>query len=164
MKKLLYTIVIAILLASCTNTSQNLANIELIEKYIKAVETEDYETMESLLAENYLGLGPSYGDSIRKPVALGNWKDNITNLYESISYNKSRNISVNVPDGENKGEWVSNWAELNIKYKDGRGEVTTWANTIYKIENEKIIESITFYNEADVLRQLGYVFINQNDL
>ena len=63
-----------------------------------------------------------------------------------------------------QGEWVSNWAELDITYKNGQGEVTIWANAIYLIENGKIVKSITFYNEADALRQMGYVFINPNDL
>ena len=53
---------------------------------------------------------------------------------------------------------------IKITYKDDRGAVTIWANTIYQIENEKIVKSFTFYNEADALRQLGYVFINPNDL
>ena len=54
------------------------------------------------------------------------------------------------------GDWVSNWAYLTIKYKDGRGPVNVWVNAVYKIENGKIARSRTFYNEADVLRQLGY--------
>lgn len=159
--KYLILAVFGTFLFGCTTNDNSAKNVALINKYVQSVEAEDSETMESLLAENYLGLGPSFGDSIRKPAALENWKDNVANLYESIKYNKSRNIAVTVPDGENKGEWVSNWAELNIKYKDGRGEVTIWANTIYQIENDKIIKSMTFYNEADALRQLGYVFVNQ---
>ena len=31
-------------------------------------------------------------------------------------------------------------------------------------KNGKIIKSLTFYNEADALEQLGYVFINPEDL
>ncbi|MDZ4747926.1 MAG: hypothetical protein SH808_05525 [Saprospiraceae bacterium] len=60
--------------------------------------------------------------------------------------------------GDNNGEWVGNWAELTIGYQDG-GSVTIWANTDYLIENGKIIRSLTFYNEADALRQLGYTII-----
>ena len=54
---------------------------------------------------------------------------------------------------------MSNWAELQIKYKDGEN-VIVLVNSIYLIENDKIVKSFTFYNEADVLEQLGYVFIN----
>jgi len=151
-------------LISCSKIDNSAKNVALIEKYIQSVETVNYEEIASLLDENYLGLGPSYGDSIRKPAALANWKENSENLYESIKYNKSRNAGFTVSEGDNQGDWVSNWSELVITYKDGRGAVTIWANTIYKIENEKIIKSFTFYNEADALRQLGYVFYNPNDL
>ncbi len=119
--------------------------------------------MESLLDDSYYGFGPSYGDSINKDQAVINWKYNVEHLYKSIKYNKSRNAAVIITTGDNQGEWVSNWGELHIVYKDDR-HVTLWANTTYKIENGKIVKSYTFYNEADALEQLGYVFINTNDL
>ena len=165
MKKIGLILVLLIVLSSCNTidkTSEH--NKVLIEKYVQAVENNDTATMESLLAENYEGFGPSVNDNIDKKGAIKNWKENVENLYESIHYSKSRVIAVNVPDGDNKGEWVSNWAELKIVYKKDKKEVTIWANTVYQVENNKIIKSYTFYNEADVLEQLGYVFINPNNL
>jgi hypothetical protein len=139
-------------------------NIALVEKYIAGVENLDYDIMESILADDYQGLGPSIGDSIGKAQVLENWKLNVETLYEKIEYQRSRNTAVTVTTGDNQGEWVSNWAELYIEYKNDRGAVTIWANTIYEIENMQIVKSYTFYNEADALRQLGYVFYNPNDL
>jgi len=165
MKKIVFTLLLATVMVSCSKTDQNIQkNKTLIEKYVSAVENKDTETMVSLLDDNYIGLGPSVNDSINKENAITNWENNLENLYESIQYSKSRVIAVNVPDGENKGEWVSNWAELKIVYKKDKKNVTIWANTVYQIENNKIIKSYTFYNEADVLEQLGFVFINPNDL
>ncbi|HOW25598.1 MAG TPA: hypothetical protein PK711_07995 [Bacteroidales bacterium] len=66
---------------------------------------------------------------------------------------------MTIPEGDNKGEWVANWAELRIVCKNDRGSVTIWANTNYLIENGKIAKSITYYNEADALLQLGYRWI-----
>lgn len=134
-----------------------------VESYIEAVENLDYEIMESLLDDNYLGLGPSFGDSINKTQAVENWKYLVDNLYESIKYNRSRNAAVSVYEGENQGDWVSNWAELTIHYQNSGKSVTIWANSIYQIENGKIVKSYTFYNEADAFRQLGYVFIDLDD-
>jgi hypothetical protein len=165
MKKSVLILLMFALLASCTpQTNSSAENVELIKKYVEAVELNDTAVMENLLADDYLGLGPSVNDSIDKTGAIANWKENIGNLYESIKYSKSRILSTNVPDGENKGEWVSNWAELKIVYKKDQKEVTVWTNTVYKIENNKISKSLTFYNEADVLKQLGYVFINPDNL
>ena len=165
MKNFIYLFIAFGLLVSCSQSNRNEEkNIALVEKYIQAVENLDHDAMGSLLADDYMGYGPSYGDSINKVDAITNWKKNVDNLYESIKYNKSRNIAVSVPDGENSGEWVSNWAELNIKYKEDFGEVNIWANSIYKIENGKIVKSFTFYNEADALEQLGYVFVYFDEL
>jgi len=166
MKKIGLTLLLLIVvLSSCSTTDQNLEkNKILVEKYVTAVENMDTATMELLLADNYEGFGPSVNDNIDKKGAIESWKENVENLYESIHYSKSRVIAVNVPDGENKGEWVSNWAELKIVYKKDKKEVIIWANTIYQIEKNMIAKSYTFYNEADVLEQLGYVFINPNNL
>jgi len=155
----LFALLIITLTGCSDSNKKSEANIALIGKYVSAVENMDYETMASLLADNYIGYGPSYNDSIGKDQALDNWKFNVENLYQSIKYNKSRNAAVTIPTGPNKGDWVSNWGELHIVYKNNLGEVTIWANTIYKIEKGKIIKSYTFYNEADALRQLGYIFV-----
>jgi len=164
MRHLILVLGLGISLLSCSRQSSNEENVQLIDRYVKAVEDLDYGAMETLLDDDYLGLGPSYGDSIRKPEAIQNLKSNIENLYESIEYDRSRNLAVHVPDGPDKGDWVSNWAELTIQYKNSGKMVKVWANSIYKVHEGKIVKSMTFYNEADVLEQLGYVFINPDDL
>ncbi len=161
MKKLIILTALAIGLTACTsdNTKQQAENIELVKGYVAAVENLDFESMGNYLDVNYLGMGPSYGDSIGKMEAVENWQWCVENLYEKISYTRSKFAAVTIPDGDNKGEWVANWAEMNIVFQDSIGEVTVWANSNYLIENGKIKRSITFYNEADVLRQLGFVMV-----
>ena len=93
MKKLI-TVMIAVsaILIGCTNGPENSKqNLELIEKYVQSVENLDYETMEAVLDDNYMGYGPSINDSITKNLAVENWKQNVEFLYESIKYEKSRN-------------------------------------------------------------------------
>lgn len=162
MKKTLLLLLLLAVTVSCTTVDKNSeSNIALVEKYIQAVENLDSEAMGMLLDDDYIGYGPSYGHSIDKENAINNWKESSANLYKSIKYTKSRNIAVSIPDGENKGEWVTNWAELNIVYIKDEAEVTLWANTIYQIENDKVVKSYTIYNEADALNQLGYIFIKE---
>ena len=165
MKNLILIVAMIICLAACTSNAEKnrMENIDLVKSYVKSVENMDFEAMGKFLDDNYLGLGPSYGDSISKNEAIESWKSNVTNLYGKIHYNRSRFASVTIPEGDNKGEWVSNWAELKIVYKDGMDSVTIWANSNYLIENGKIARSITFYNEADVLRQLGYKMVPAGD-
>lgn len=160
MKNLFLIAILTTLFWSCNSTDSTKKNIELIESYIEAVENLDYEVMDLVLDDQYLGIGPSKGDSINKENAIKNWKQNINELYEKIEYSKSKNIAVITSEGE----WVSNWADLTITYKTNQKQISILANTIYQIKDGKIIKSLTFYNEADALEQLGYVFINPEDL
>ncbi len=165
MRNLIFALLVSSLVIGCSSTDKTAENnLLLVEKYVKGVENMDYDIMEELLADNYIGLGPSFGDSTNKVQAIENWKQNVENLYEKIEYQKSRNAAVTITTGDNQGEWVSNWAELKITYKNDKGSVIIWANSTYLIENGEIIKSYTFYNEADALRQLGYVFINPDHL
>lgn len=162
MKQLILNASFIFLLISCNSSADKskTENLALAKKYMIAVESNDVATMEELLADNYIGYGPSDGDSVNKEEAIKNWKYNAENIYSSIKYSRHHNIAVSINEGEEAlpGDWVSNWALLDIKYKDGRGPVHVWVNVVYKIEKGKIALSRTFYNEADVLRQLGYEF------
>ena len=159
MKKLVYLTLLLPLIMGCNSMGTNSAkDIAIVEQYIRAVENLDYTTMTSLLDDNYQGFGPSYTDSINKQQAIEAWKYNVENLYEKIRYTREQNASTYIKEGNNRGEWVSSWAELNITYKSGE-TVVIWSNTAYRVENSKIVKTFTFYNEADALRQLGYIFL-----
>ena len=161
MKQLIGLVIIGIFLAGCATSAEKKEkeNMAIALKYMKAVETKNIIAMDSLLAENYMGYGPSVGDSINKEGAILNFKYLAENLYESFEYTRHKELAVTVKEGEAVGDWVLNWAYLTIKFKDGRGPVHVWVNVVYRIENGKIVHSRTFYNEADVLRQLGYSII-----
>lgn len=160
MRKLIFLFVLPVWLVACTSSTEKVdkENVELITKYVKAVESKDYEAMKEFLADDYVGLGPSFGDTIYKKEAIENWKNNVENLYETLHYNRAKIAPVSITEGEFKGQWVGFWSELHIVYKD-KSEVTIWANSDYFIENGKIKRSLTFYNEADALRQLGYKIV-----
>lgn len=160
MKKLIIIAAISIGFFSCTSSNENREkeNLAIVKEYKEAVETNNVAKMDSLLADNYKGYGPSVQDSVNKAEALDNWKYNAENLYESLQFSRIQNIAKTVGENEEAepGDWVITWAFLTIKYKDGRGPVNLWVNVEYKIENGKIAQSRTFYDEADVLRQLNY--------
>jgi len=136
-------------------------NMALVNKYLSAIENHDTVTLASVLADNYRGYGPSIGDSAGKQEVLVNWKYNLDHYFATIKYNRYQNFATTMTKDSDAepGEWVSNWAYCEIKYKDGRGPIHLWVNSVYKIENGKIAKSRIFYNEADWLRQLGYHFV-----
>lgn len=161
MKQLIVLAIIGIVLAGCTSSAEKKEreNLAIAQKYMKAVETKNISVIDSLLADNYMGYGPSIGDSINKEGAVLNTKFLMDNLYETFEYTRHIEVAVTVKEGNAAGDWVLNWAYLTIKYKDGRGPVNLWVNIVYRIENGKIMHSRTFYNEADVMRQLGYTMV-----
>ena len=154
-----HTIIISavLVMASCTQSPDNsAANIAIVEEYLEAVDNNDYATMESLLADDYLGLGPSVDDSTNKELAIAAWKWNVENLYEEIEFDRTQTFASTIADGPHAGEWVYNWAYVTIEYMEGGGTVNLYSNAVYKIEDGKIARTRTFYNEADVWEQLGY--------
>jgi len=163
MRQIIFILAVFAGLTSCSSGTNNnaKANLEIAKRYMNAVETNNLATMDSLLAENYMGYGPSVGDSIDKEGALASWKYTADSLYESVKYTRHQNITVTTTEADeaDPGDWVSNWALLTIKYKNIEKPVNIYVNATYKIENGKIVFSRTFYNEADVLRQLGYEFV-----
>ena len=164
-KLLLCVSILSVCLLSCNSADQNSEkNIAIVEGYVNAVQKLDYDLMDNFLSDDYMGFGPSVNDSINKANAVTQWKSNVKMIYDKIEYKQSRSIAVTVPDGENEGEWVSNWANLQITFKGSGEQVTVMANTVYKIEEDKISRSYTFYNEADALQQMGYIFFNPENL
>ena len=164
-KLLLFSGILSLFLISCNSANQNAEkNIAIVDGYVNAVQQLDYDLMDNFLSEDYIGYGPSVMDSINKAAAVVQWKSNVEMIYEKIEYKQSRSLAVTVPDGENQGEWVSNWANLQITFKGNGEQVTIMANTVYKIEDDKISRTYTFYNEADALEQMGYIFFNPDNL
>jgi hypothetical protein len=161
MKQLLIFLCLILFLASCSNTDSgvNTNNIAVIERYAQAVQNKNVDSMAALLADNYVGYGPSFTDSINKADAVASWKDLVANLYESIQYTRSVNMAAKVTEGPRPGDYVSSWSNVRITYKNGKGPVNLYVNVIYRIENGKITMSRTFYDEADAMRQLGYQFV-----
>lgn len=159
MKHLLLLTAISFSLFSCAPTADNKEkeNLAIVRSYKDAIETNNIAMIDSLLASNYKGYGPSVDDSINKEQTLSNWKYNTENLYESFKFSRLQNFAKTVKEGEEAeaGDWVSSWAYLTIKYKDGTGPINVWVNSEYKIENGKIVYSRTFYDESDILRQLN---------
>lgn len=158
--KIIYVCLLAVACAPRTDPLEKIRqeNVALVERYIKAVQSRDANAMTEFLSDDYKGYGPSVADSTNKKMAIENWKYLTENLYESIDYTRSVNLAAELKDGPHPGNYVSNWCHLVIKFKDGRGPVSLNVNAVYRIENGKITLSRTFYNEADVLRQLGYEF------
>jgi hypothetical protein len=160
MKNFIPFVFIIFVLSSCSSSvnKQHEEDMAVVKNYVAAVESLNYEAMGNYLADNYMGLGPSYGDTIYKKEAIESWKYNSVNLYAKIEHTMARYAFVTIKEGPAKGNWIACWSELKITYKNGKS-VMIWANSDYMVENGKIARTLSLYNEADALRQLGYQII-----
>ena len=110
MKQVVFVIISISLFACATkDDKKEKENLAVAKKYMEAVETKNVATMDSLLAESYIGYGPSVGDSTNKKDALATWKYNAENLYESFEYTRHKELAVSVTEGEAQGDWVLNY-------------------------------------------------------
>lgn len=159
MKKPLILAGLGLILFSCSPAQKDTKTEDLtvVKNYVKAVESLDFDAMTEYLDDSYLGLGPSYGDSIDKSQAVQSWKFNSEKIYKKIEHTKAQYAFVTIPEGDSKGNWIATWSELHITFQNEQ-TITIWANSNYQVNGGKIVKSLTFYNEADALRQLGYEF------
>ncbi len=98
MKQIILFAIACIGLSSCTSSAEKKekANLAIAQRYMEAVETKNVMAMDSLLADNYMGYGPSVTDSINKEGAILNWKYLVENLYESVHYTRHKELAVTV--------------------------------------------------------------------
>jgi len=118
---------------------------------------KDTAALSRLLADDFKGMGPATGDSMNKEEALTKWKSIMDN-FESVEVLQNFNAAARVSEGDNAGDYVTSWAKTNIKYKDGKSVKLT-LNYVFRVKDGKIDRSISFVNEADTMRQLGYQFV-----
>lgn len=164
MKKLsLYVLIMlfTIVMASCTSsTTESGINTDILSvgtKFMNAWHDKDTAALSRLLADDFKGMGPATGDSMNKAEALVKWKS-IMDAFESVEVLQNFNAAAKVSEGENAGDYVTSWAKTNIKYKDGKSVKLT-LNYVFRVKDGKIDRSLSFVNEADTMRQLGYQFV-----
>ena len=102
MKQLILLTAISISLFSCTSSTdkKEKENLAIVRSYKEAVETNNVAMIDSLLASNYKGYGPSVSDSVNKEGAIENWKYNSANLYESFQFSRVQSLAKTVEENE----------------------------------------------------------------
>ena len=62
-------------------------------------------------------------------------------------------------DGQNKGDWVLEWGFIKVDYKNGVPSASFAFHGSYRLENDRIVFSVVYYNVADILDQQGFTFV-----
>lgn len=130
--------------------------IQLVDNYIGALLNKDFSTMESLLSEDYIGIGPAINDSTDRAQTLELWKTNWDSLYTSIDFDRKHKLFTKSADDL---DWVCEWAVITLNYIDGRESVAFWWNGVFRITEGKIDVSIVFFDSGDIMAQQGFGFV-----
>jgi hypothetical protein len=164
MKKLFLALTL-ILLAGMTacnkaDEKQNALNDQnkvVVDKFIQAIVTGNVAIMDSLMAENYMEYGPSRTDSATKTQVLENAKKAWAEQYAGMKYNRWVALAESVKFEEMEN-WVHEWGDVSITYKNGTPAVNFWIHGDFKVVDGKIRTYYAYYNVADILAQMGYTF------
>src|SRR5258706_12040177 len=152
MKKLIFPAIILVGLASCSKPGPPVdtvgeQNKALVQKYVDAVAKGDTANIESFLADGFKAYGPARKDSSTRQQELDNWKKNWKNNWASVNYDRAAMVAFTLPPGEKfPGDWVADWANITVKYKNGTPSATFYYHAVSRIKEGKIDLTQEFFN------------------
>ena len=167
-KTLVVLFACAIGIVSCSPSNENTIqrkpeNEALVKKYLDALTTGDTSAIEGFLADNYKSYGPKIIDSANREKAVAEAKTNWRSHWQSVDYNRYTMLSATLPEGPNAGDWVLDWGMVTIHSKDKTPSFTVQWHGAFRVKDGKITQEVSFFNEADIFRQLGYTFVPPKD-
>lgn len=132
-------------------------NEAIVHQYMDALTKGDHDVVASLLADDFISYGPKLNDSLNRMQTLEKFKQDWETI-QSVSYDRYATFSTHVPEGRVAGDWVFDWGLVSFTYNNGMPSWTTWWHGVYMIKDGKIIAERGFFNEADIMQQLGFTF------
>ena len=162
MKHFIPVFVLGFLLIQCQPAPRlESSNISIVEKYISAVENQDFMLMDSLTREDFFVVGPSVTDTANKNQIIRRWKRNSKEEIDSIRFRGSTLSQLTIPSKTEIGDWIGEWSLVHIYYKDISEPIKLFANTNYLVVDGKLARGLVFYNKTDILDQMSYIYTKE---
>lgn len=162
--KLFYLLIVLIFICNGRNASAQDGNalgmredqVQLVKNFTNAIINKDFNAMEVLLHENFVGYGPFINTQKNKTQEIAEWKQVWGEQVLSAEYNRTQIIPVTIEEGDFAGEWVMDYAVVTATYAiRPNKQVTFLFHAAYKIVDNQIAETYNYFNAADVQQQLG---------
>ncbi len=128
------------------------ADLKVVSDYIKQTAAGDIAKAKSLLADTYMEYGPGSKDSADVAKVVSDWE----NSYK-VTSNRSIGFvqqTFRVTSGPQKGDWVSVWG--TYAFTQNGKSVSFPLQITALVANGKIQRTIVYFNELDIITQLGY--------
>lgn len=158
---LLASTVLASLISNAQETTVTLefdnaaTAIEIVQKYVKALQIGDVAAMNAQLADNAMIYGLGGGlDSLN----VAQHKEYYTNSTVTYKHSITQDLylPVKVENNWNEGEWVLAWGTNTITHKKTGKSTTIPYHTVNMVENGKIIMVRYFYDMLNVLESQDF--------
>ena len=167
-KTLVALFAIAIGIISCSPSNENTVqrspeNEAVVKKYLDAVITGDTSAIEGFLADNYMSYGPKIIDSADRAKVVADYKTNWRTNWSSVEYSRYTMLSANIPDGPAPGDWVLDWGRVTVNSKNNSPSFTVDLHIAFRMKDGKVVQEVSFFNEADIFRQMGFTFVPPAD-
>ena len=162
MRRLIIPALLVLGMASCNKPAPIVdtvgeQNKALVQKYIDVLVKGDTSSMDSFLAEKFMSYGPARKDSSNRQQEMDGYKKNWRESWASVQFIQAAIHAFTLPPGEkNPGDWVAVWGDVTINHKDGKPSVTFRWHGVYRVKEGKIDLGVAFYDNNDILVQLGY--------
>jgi len=127
-------------------------DLKVISDYINALTNNKMTVVSGLLADDYVGTGPSNEDTETKAEQIAGWKE-----AHKVRTDQKNDFVVNtfrVLDGDLKGDWVSVWGTY-IFNQEGVAMTLPYQFTAL-VENGKISRSIIYYDRLAIREAMGF--------
>jgi len=147
---------ISVLTSAQSQTIQSL-DIEIVENYLEAAFSKNYEAQKSLMHPNIIDYHPTV---LEKPAngkntLIQGWKDTVKSM-DSVRYTSHGIGGLAIKEGEHKGNWIVTIGEVTSYFKGNKTPINSQMVGMYRIDNGLIKEVRNYGNLLDIYLQLGF--------
>ena len=150
-----------LLMVSCTQQADTGAaekdelakqNIEVVKKFLTALEEENVDAAMELLSEECINHGPILGkyDTLSRE-DLQAWVNNV----DSLDYGVVKIMHESIKEGDLAGDWVLLWCHNSWYSVKAEKKIELMSHTPMRIEDGKIAYMASYWNQWDLYQQLG---------
>jgi ketosteroid isomerase-like protein len=170
MRHLLSFALLAGLIVSCTSTPDPAvaeaekakaaakekadANVAVVEKYLAAFETGDFESWREICTDSFITLGPQ----ISSQASLDEYIESMAGFNEATDSARIHTIAIlpyTVEEGDLAGDWVFWWGTNSAYFVKQGKSVEIMIHTVFKMKDGKIEWEADYWDTGDLQKQLA---------
>ena len=150
-----------VLLAFCfgCEPGESSAEKQLVEAYFTAAFAEDYSSLEAMLHDDFVFLGPKLADTLNKQDLINSWRSTharndtllmqnprIYDVSRQATLAEEQSLVLHYYDARFHNADLDRWVEFPVHVK-------------FLIFQERIQQAQIIINQSDIQKQLGYTII-----